>query len=104
MAFSITTADLPILSSYNDAKEAYERIKPIRGSNSARRPLGTRTAKHKWITHEVHDGHDVYTVGLNETPLIKYYPTHYNISLGGWVTRSTLDYISAIASGYIYIF
>jgi hypothetical protein len=97
MAFGMDTSDLPTLWNYKQAQARFNDTKPIRGGDQSMRRLGKRSNQSKWLEHEVRDGIDVYIAGLYDTGLIEYYPTHYNISLGGWGTNATIAFMHKVA-------
>lgn len=97
MAYSVNISDIPTLRTYKQAQERFNETKPIRGGDQSMRRLGKRSDQHKYIRHEVRDGIDVYIAGLYETDLVYYYPTHHNVTMGGWTTKSTVDFIHKVA-------
>jgi hypothetical protein len=96
MAFHIDTYHLPRIYGYDDAKNRFNNLTPIRGGDQSVRRIGKRNDATKWLKHEIRDGVDVYVVGLHRTDVITYYPTHYEIFMGGWGTTSTMLFITAI--------
>lgn len=97
MAFAISTYELPWISSYQEAVDKYNSIKPIRGGDQSLRRIAKRSDDKKWMRHEVRDGVDVYIAGLWSSGLVEYYPTHYNITMGGWSSKSTTAFIHTVA-------
>jgi len=96
MAFHIDTHDLPRIDNYKHARELFNRIPSVRGEDKSVKRLGNRKAKYKWLKLEIVDGIEVYKAGLHDTALITYYPTHLEMSLGGWYTISTCKYIERV--------
>lgn len=97
MAFGISTYELPWIRSYQEAVDKYNSIKPIRGGDQSLRRIAKRSDDKKWMRHEVRDGVDVYIAGLWSSGLVEYYPTHYNITMGGWSSKSTTAFIHTVA-------
>ena len=93
MGYYIDTSYLPRLRSYEEAQSEFNILKPVRGAQENMRRLAKRSDQHKWIKHEIRDGIDVYITGLYSTELIAFYPTHREISVGGWWTMSTKEFI-----------
>jgi len=93
MGYSIDTHHLPRLRNYQEAQDEFNRLTPVRGAQENMRRLAKRSEQHKWIKHEIRDGVEVYITGLYSTELIAYYPTHKEISVGGWWSTSTKDFI-----------
>jgi hypothetical protein len=96
MAYHIDKQHLPRIYNYQDAKDLFERITPIRGGDQSLRRIAKRNDASKWLEHEVVDGIDIYTAGLHRSGLISYYPTHYEITMDGWGSMSTMLYITAV--------
>lgn len=96
MAFHIDTHHLPRIYSYQDAKDLFDRLTPIRGGDQSLRRIAKRNDASKWLEHEIKDGIDIYTAGLHNSGLVKFYPTHYEITMDGYGTTSTMLFISAI--------
>lgn len=96
MAFHIDTYYIPRIYGYGYAKELFEKTTPIRGGDQSMRRLAKRNDATKWLKHEILDGVDVYIAGLHNTDVITYYPTHYEIHMGGWDSISTRLFIEAI--------
>ena len=101
MAYGIDVSDLPTMNTYEDAQNRFNRTPVIRGGDQSLRRLGNRSNKYKWLMHEVRDGIDVYIAGLHNSGLIEYYPTHYNVTLDGYDTSSTVAYIGKVAPAMI---
>lgn len=96
MAFHIDKQHLPRIYNYQDAKDLFDRLTPIRGGDQSLRRIAKRNDASKWLEHEIVDGVDIYTAGLHRSGLISYYPTHYEITMDGWGSMSTMLYITAV--------
>jgi len=96
MAFHIDTHDLPRIDNYKHVRELFNRIPSVRGEDKSVKRLGNRKAKYKWLKLEIVDGIEVYKAGLHDTALITYYPTHLEMSMGGWYTISTCKFIERV--------
>lgn len=96
MAFNIDTYDMPRIQDYKHARKIFNAIPTVRGENKSVKRLGNRKAKHKWLKLEIIDGMEVYKAGLYNDVLISYYPTHLEMSLGGWYSRSTCKFIEHV--------
>ena len=96
MAFHIDTHDMPRIQNYKHAREVFNAIPTVRGENHSVKRLGNRKAKHKWLKLEIIDGMEVYKAGLYGSALITYYPTHMEMSLGGWYSMSTCKFIQRV--------
>jgi hypothetical protein len=97
MAYSIDTYDLPTIRSYEDAVRVFTDIKPIRGGSQSVRRIGKRSDKHKTLVEEIVDGVKVYKAQLWCSTVVQYYPTHYEISMSGWATVSTMKFIDKVS-------
>ena len=97
MAYHIDAHHLPTLHHYKHALDEFNSIKPVRGEPQSMRRLGKRSDRNKWIRKEMIDGIEVYIAGLYETGLIYYYPTHMELTMGGWDTMSTREFIRKVA-------
>ena len=96
MAFYIDTAPIRRIPNYTSAKEWFEYLTPVRGGDQSVRRIGNRKDDTKWLKHELRDGVDVYVAGFHSTELITYYPTHYKLSMRGWVSTSTRLFVEAV--------
>lgn len=91
---------------YIDAKELYESVKPIRGRAIDVRPIGDRRRDHETV-RKLHVRHEdkmieVYACRLYDTDVITYYPDDKIVlSFGGWVTKSTIDFMS-LCGAYVH--
>jgi hypothetical protein len=93
MGFHINVGNMPRIDSYARAKEEFDSRKVVRGENQSVRRLGDRYEKEKWLRKEIQDGIEVYIAGYYDTDLIRYYPTHKEITLGGYPSRSTQRFV-----------
>ena len=89
MGFHINVYNMPRIETYEQAKHEFDSRKVVRGENQSVRRLGDRYEKEKWLRQEIKDGIEVYIAGYYDTDLIRYYPTHKEITLGGYPSRST---------------
>ena len=96
MAFHIDTYHIPRIYGYNHAKELFKSITPIRGGDQSVRRLGKRSDANKWLKHEIREGVDVFIAGLHSTDVVTFYPSHYEIYMGGWDSQSTMMFIEAV--------
>lgn len=96
MAFYIDTAPIRRIPNYTSAKEWFNKLTPVRGCNQSVRRIGNRKDDTKWLKHEIREGVDVYIAGFHSTELITYYPTHYKLSMRGWVSISTRLFIEKV--------
>lgn len=79
---------------YNDMKQKYESIKPIRGRSEDVRPISER--RRDW-ERVVQDG-EKYGARLYDTNCVMYHPNgDVELAIGGWDTPSTATFISLYA-------
>ena len=102
MAFSIDTHNLPWIPNYEAAVKEFEKHTPIRGGDQSVRRIANRKDNTKLLIEEIRDGVRVYKARLWRTDLIVYYPTHYEISIGGWPTTSTFKFLNTVSPSQIY--
>ncbi len=89
--------ELPMLRDYEAAKQKYESTKPIRGRSTDTRPLGKRRTTWMQITKGVSDGGEYYAAKLYNTECVKWYANgNMEISVGGWATYTTRDFIAFV--------
>lgn len=100
MGFHINIHDVPRIYGYKHAIERFNSIEPIRGGDQSVRRIGKRNDASKWLKHEIRDGIDVYIAGFHHTDVVTFYPTHYEIYMGGWNTMSTQIFIQGITGRY----
>ncbi len=96
MAFHIDTYHIPRIYGYDHAKRSFDSITPIRGGDQSVRRLGKRSDANKWLKHEIREGVDVFIAGLHSTDVVTFYPSHYEIYMGGWDSQSTMMFIEAV--------
>ena len=99
MGFHINVYNMPRIETYADAKKEFESRTVVRGENQSVRRLGDRYEKEKWLRQEIVDGIEVYIAGYYDTELVAFYPTHKEITLGAYPSRSTeyfVDYIGGV--------
>jgi len=89
---------MPRLGTYEQAKEYFNNNAPVRGENKSIRRLGDRYAREKWLRQEIKDGIETYVAGYYRTDLVRFYPTHKEITLGGYPSYSTKRFIERVAS------
>ncbi len=98
MGFHINEYSMPRLGTYEQAKEYFNNNAPVRGENKSIRRLGDRYAREKWLRQEIKDGIETYVAGYYRTDLVRFYPTHKEITLGGYPSYSTKRFIERVAS------
>lgn len=98
MGFHINEYSMPRLGTYEQAKEYFNNNAPVRGENKSIRRLGDRYAREKWLRQEIKDGIETYVAGYYRTDLVRFYPTHKEITLGGYPSYSTKRFVERIAS------
>lgn len=96
MGFHINVYNMPRIETYERAKHEFDSRKVVRGENQSVRRLGDRYEKEKWLRKEILEGIEVYIAGYYDTELVAFYPTHKEITLGGYPSRSTQYYINWI--------
>jgi hypothetical protein len=91
---------------YEEAKELYESVVPIRGRASDVRPIGDRRRDHE-IIRKLHVRHEdqmieLYACRLYSTDVITYYPDgKIVLDFGGWMTKSTIGFMS-LCGAYVH--
>ena len=96
MGFHINVYNMPRIDNYAEAKGEFESRTAIRGGDQSVRRLGDRYEKEKWIRKDMLDGIEVYTAGYYDTDLVRFYPTHKEITLGGYPSTSTQYFVNWI--------
>jgi hypothetical protein len=96
MGFHINVYNMPRINDYKHAKEIFNSKTVVRGENQSVRRLGDRYEKEKWLRQEILDGIEVYIAGYYDTDLVAFYPTHKEITLGGYPSTSTDYFVSYI--------
>jgi len=104
MGFHINVFNMPRIQDYKHAKEIFNSKTAVRGENQSVRRLGDRYEKEKWLRQEILDGIEVYTAGYYDTDLVKFYPTHKEITLGSYPSSSTQYFVEYIAGLGLYPF
>lgn len=96
MGFHINVWNMPRISDYKHAKEIFNSKTVVRGENQSVRRLGDRYEKEKWLRQEIQDGIEVYIAGYYDTDLVRFYPTHKEITLGSYPSTSTQYFVEYI--------
>ena len=96
MGFHINVFNMPRIQDYKHAKEIFNSKAVVRGENQSVRRLGDRYEKEKWLRQEILDGIEVYTAGYYDTDLVRFYPTHKEITLGNYPSKSTQYFVEYI--------
>jgi hypothetical protein len=99
MGFHINVWSMPRIETYDKAKEVFASKTVVRGENQSIRRIGARYEREKWLRQEILDGIEVYTAGYYDTDLVRFYPTHKEITLGSYPSTSTqyfVEYIGGI--------
>lgn len=102
MAFHIDVSHLPSIQTYANAKRIFEDSKPVKGGSQSVKRIGRRYDNTKWLRQDMLDGVEIYVAGFHNTDLVTFYPTHYEISMRGWNTYSTVLFVEQITGCYIY--
>ena len=97
MGFHINVYNMPRIQDYKHAREVFNSKKVVRGENQSVRRLGDRYEKEKWLRQEIQDGIEVYIAGYYNTDLVRYYPTHKEITLGDYPSTSTQYFVEYLA-------
>ena len=90
---------MPRIATYDDAKKVFNSKTLVRGEHKSIRRLGDRYEKEKWIRQEMQDGVESYVAGYYNTDLVRFYPTHKEITLGSYPSQST-EYFVWYISGH----
>jgi hypothetical protein len=104
MGFHINVWNMPRIETYDKAKEVFESKTAVRGENQSVRRIGDRYEREKWLRQEILDGIEVYTAGYYDTDLVRFYPTHKEITLGSYPSTSTQYFVEYIAGINLYPF
>jgi hypothetical protein len=104
MGFHINVYNMPRINDYKHAKEIFNSKTAVRGESQSVRRLGDRYEKEKWLRQEIQDGIEVYVAGYYNTDLVRYYPTHKEITLGGYPSTSTEYFVGYIGGLSLYPF
>ena len=101
VGFHINEYSMPSINNYETAKEYFKNNTPVRGENQSIRRLGDRYAREKWLRQEIQEGVEVYIAGYHRTDLVRFYPTHKEITLGGFPSYSTKRFVERIANTWL---
>ncbi len=101
MGFHINVYNMPRIDNYDEAKKEFESRTVVRGENKSVRRLGDRYEKEKWLRQEIQEGVEVYIAGYYDTDLVRFYPTHKEITLGGYPSTSTQYFVNWIGGVHI---
>ena len=104
MGFHINVYNMPRINDYKHAKEIFKSITAVRGENQSVRRLGDRYETEKWLRQEIIDGIELYIAGYYDTDLVRFYPTHKEITLGGYPSTSTEYFVGYIGGVSLYSF
>lgn len=87
---------IPYIRHFEEAKQVYERTKPIRGRSDDKRPLADRSAVDSYyITHNKGDGS--YSCVLYQTKVLTYYADNtVKVDTGQWESQTTRAFIQNI--------
>ena len=96
VGFHINVYNMPRIETYAEAKKEFESRKVVRGESKSIRRLGDRYEKEKWIRQEMQDGIEYYVAGYYDTDLVRFYPTHKEITLGGYPSTSTQFFVERL--------
>jgi len=98
MAFAISTRHLPCLHDYDEAKERYNSVIPIRGKAPDIRPLGKRSAQHMRIEKNNNEHGEYYAATLYSTECVRYYADgRIQVQHGNWPSQSTAAFINRVS-------
>jgi hypothetical protein len=95
---------MPRIQDYKHAKEIFNSKTVVRGENQSIRRIGDRYEREKWLRQEILDGIEIYTAGYYDTDLVRFYPTHKEITLGSYPSTSTQLFVEYIAGLGLYPF
>jgi hypothetical protein len=104
MGFHINVYNMPRIQDYKHAKEIFNSKTVVRGENQSIRRIGDRYEREKWLRQEILDGIEVYTAGYYDTDLVRFYPTHKEITLGSYPSSSTQYFVEYISGLGLYPF
>jgi len=104
MGFHINVYNMPRIETYDEAKKVFNSKTLVRGEQKSIRRLGDRYEKEKWIRQEMQDGVESYVAGYYDTDLVRFYPTHKEITLGGYPSTSTQFFVEYIGRVNLNIF
>ena len=101
MGFHINVYNMPRIENYAEAKGEFESRTAVRGGDQSVRRIGDRYEKEKWLRKDILDGIEVYTAGYYDTDLVRFYPTHKEITLGNYPSISTQYFVNWIGGVHI---
>lgn len=104
MGFHINVYNMPRIETYDEAKKVFNSKTLVRGEHKSIRRLGDRYEKEKWIRQEMQDGVESYVAGYYNTDLVRFYPTHKEITLGGYPSTSSQYFVEYIGGVGLYPF
>jgi len=104
MGFHINVWNMPRIETYAMAKKEFQSRTAVRGENQSVRRLGDRYEKEKWLRQEIQEGVEVYIAGYYNTDLVRFYPTHQEITLGSYPSNSTQLFVEYIGGHNLYAF
>jgi hypothetical protein len=104
VGFHINVYNMPYIETYEQAKEVFNSKTLVRGEQKSIRRLGGRYEKEKWIRQEMQDGIEYYVAGYYNTDLVRFYPTHKEITLGSYPSLSTQYFVERIGRVGLYPF
>jgi len=96
MGFHINVYNMPRIETYDEAKRVFNSKTLVKGEQKSIRRLGDKYEKEKWIRQEMQDGVESYVAGYYNTDLVRFYPTHKEITLGGYPSNSTQYFVEYI--------
>lgn len=97
MGFHINVYNMPRIETYDEAKKVFNSKTLVKGEQKSIRRLGDRYEKEKWIRQEMQDGVESYVAGYYNTDLVRFYPTHKEITLGGYPSTSSQYFVGYIS-------
>jgi hypothetical protein len=96
MGFHINVYNMPRIETYAEAKKEFQSRTVVRGENQSIRRIGDRYEREKWLRQEIQEGVEVYIAGYYDTDLVRFYPTHKEITLGGYPSTSTQYFVERL--------
>ena len=95
------SSNYPSISSYKEAQQKHDSIKPLRGRQDDFRPLDIRSSSAK--AHIEKRGEE-YALFCYNTEIVRYYPNgDVWVSRGGWCSTTTCRAISALSPFACYL-
>jgi len=95
--FAISTDGCRTIYTYDQAKQHYESVEPIRGSNNIR-PYGKRSRQNQRISEGTMDGVHYYAAILHVTECVRWFADgRVQVRTGGYTTVSTSKFIDAVS-------